>query len=509
MEPGESAEGKAMSRRLYVGAALLLSACSNANVREEDASAPDVTLTADAGVDARAPDASNVDAFTPDAFAVPSEVCNGVDDDFDMAIDEGGDAYCSMGIHSERAVCSLGRCLCRAPDTFAVVGAYDDCDGLFGCETELGTNENCGGCGDVCDPASDCRFQAGIGFACGPADILDFSIARADGDIACIVRSETRQRVVCRGPNTGFAISDLSPETANLDWTFVDMPPAAEVRAWHLTRPDGVEALTICTLGTDRMSITCRGDNSTGLLRERDLLPHRGNHLVVEPVSGRAIRSWTTWDGHGFARLWVESLHDFSVSVWADRRTIVPFVGTAPSTVDRVEVAEGVTVLPTGTFFRDAPDLPLGNIAAADDVSCARDVCCSFRNVTLGRPYVGCAGRVARSPGTTTEVVLPPSARLTFFPARIVELAPQVDGRIEGCVRADRGDGSPVRFFCADVTTAADTLGPVSPESFHEEPTRVFESRTPQARADWQAMCIQHRPDWWQCWGTHEGWGHE
>jgi hypothetical protein len=59
------------------------------------------------------------------------------------------------------------------------------------------------------------------------------------------------------------------------------------------------------------------------------------------------------------------------------------------------------------------------------------------------------------------------------------------------------------------VTTAADTLGPVSPESFHEEPTRVFESRTPQARADWQAMCIQHRPDWWQCWGTHEGWGHE
>lgn len=38
---------------------------------------------------------------------------------------------------------------------------------------------------------------------------------------------------------------------------------------------------------------------------------------------------------------------------------------------------------------------------------------------------------------------------------------------------------------------------------------RVFEGRTPQARVDWQAMCIQHRPDWWQCWGAHDGWGHE
>jgi hypothetical protein len=59
------------------------------------------------------------------------------------------------------------------------------------------------------------------------------------------------------------------------------------------------------------------------------------------------------------------------------------------------------------------------------------------------------------------------------------------------------------------VTTAADTLGPVSPEPFHEEPTRIVDGRVPQARADWQAMCTQHRPDWWQCWGTHEGWGHE
>ena len=91
----------------------------------------------------------------------------------------------------------------------------------------------------------------------------------------------------------------------------------------------------------------------------------------------------------------------------------------------------------------------------------------------------------------------------------MIELAPRADGRIEGCIRTVPDGGGPTRFFCADVTTAADTVGPVSPEPFHEEPSRVFGGRTPQARVDWQAMCIQHRPDWWQCWGTHDGWGHE
>jgi hypothetical protein len=124
------------------------------------------------------------------------------------------------------------------------------------------------------------------------------------------------------------------------------------------------------------------------------------------------------------------------------------------------------------------------------------------------RPYIGCYGRQTRPDGVSTEVSVNDRGRLPMLPdSRLLELAPRPDGRIEGCVRVDTTDGSPVLFFCADVTTAADTNGPVSPEPFHEEPSRVFGGATPQARVDWQAMCIQHRPDWWQCWGTHEGWG--
>jgi hypothetical protein len=500
----------------------LLVGCPNTTTRPDDAPvpSPDVTVITDAGVDARLerPDAFSPDAFSPDGFTLP-ESCNDVDDDLDGRVDEGG-LLCSLApeTHTGDAVCLAGRCLCRPPGTALSFGSHhDDCNANFvdGCETELGTNANCGACGDACDPASDCRFQVGVGFACGPASILDFSIPEPNGEIACIVRAD--HRLACRGPNADFAISDAAPETAVLGWTFVAMSPASEVRAWQQTRPDGVEALTICVLDPTRDIIECRGNNSAGLLRRGDVLPHRGNHEVGQSpdlVGMSTYADWAIWGGHGFARQSIPSRGAYPMEDWADTRTRVSTLSAIQARIPRVEIADGVTVAQErGAVFRDLEERPLGNVPPALDVACARDVCCSLNWVPAAvgmRPYIGCYGRQIRPDGASTEVSVNDRGRLPMLPnSRFLELAPRADGRIEGCVRVGTTDGSPVLFFCADMTTAADTVGPISPAPFHEEPTRVFGGRTPQARPDWQAMCIQHRPDWWQCWGTHEGWGHE
>jgi len=57
--------------------------------------------------------------------------------------------------------CSGGQCLCK--DNF------DDCDGdvTNGCETALGTNSHCGGCGSACGSGSTCMMGSGAGgFSC-------------------------------------------------------------------------------------------------------------------------------------------------------------------------------------------------------------------------------------------------------------------------------------------------------------------------------------------------------
>ena len=531
-----------MNQLLVVAVTAVAVGCANTTTRPDDAfePSPDVGVIQDAGVDAPTLDAPNLDAFIPDAFILPREVCNGIDDDFDTATDEGGTAQCRMQNHAEMAACEMGRCVCRPSGTLATYGTFDDCNADYfdGCEVQLGTDENCRACGDSCDLASTCRFHEGTGFACGPADILDFSTASIRSDIACIVRTD--HRVICRGPNTDRAISDEAPETATLPWTEVIFPPVRfitrnprsleEVRVWQHQRPDGREVMSICILDRANESLACRGDDSTELLGPGEALTF---------PNAFAGSQWSNWGGEGVI---VNSVSgDVRVEIWGGRRFPSPFFDTwrgeaprfsrgdipiftsppyrfretvpwtffvvttwghAPSwlladpNVDS-DIANGAW---TGTLARDLP---------TRDADCSRDVCCLVHPEPSDHIRVGCWGRHLRARDEVTwvdglpEVAIPVGSGATVAQRRLIELFPRADGRIEGCVRIDG------RFFCADMTTAADTLGPVSPEPFHEEPTRVFGGRTPQARVDWQAMCLQHRPDWWQCWGTHEGWGRE
>lgn len=133
--------------------------------------------------------------------------------------------------------------------------------------------------------------------ACRPVGILDLTTARPRGDIACIVTVE--HEVVCRGPNTEHAISDVADETAVLDWTRVDLPDATAVRAWQRERPDGRSVLSICAIAIDGQ-VVCRGDNGTGLLGYGDTMPRTGNHVIA--LSG-AAGGLSIWGGDGYALL--------------------------------------------------------------------------------------------------------------------------------------------------------------------------------------------------------------
>ncbi|MBL8939405.1 MAG: hypothetical protein JNM69_32895 [Archangium sp.] len=101
-----------------------------------------------------------------------SERCNGLDDDCNGAVDELGDALCTVPNANSR--CAGGRC------SALVCGAdFADCNGQRedGCETPLGSVQHCGGCGRACSVGFTCdagacspppppRLSAGDFFAC-------------------------------------------------------------------------------------------------------------------------------------------------------------------------------------------------------------------------------------------------------------------------------------------------------------------------------------------------------
>ncbi len=514
-----------------VGASLLgcsttyILGCANTTTRTDDAfePSPDVFVIQDAGVDASVEDAPNLDAFaldaftpradafSPDAFIVPTEVCNGTDDDLDTTVDETAELGCRTAAHAEAATCESGRCQCRPAGTPLTPGLYADCNADFadGCEVPLGTDANCGACGDACDPASQCRFREGAGFACGPADIRDFTLARDDGVIACILRAyaETGEaRVVCRGPNTAHALSDTEPETAMLGWTFVDLPVDpfnVSLRASRQTRPDGRDAMTVCVGGY--AGIYCRGDDSTGLLVQPGESA-RGIYQVVLGDEYFYLREWSVWNGQGVARGIDLDGFEAAILVWGGAE--------APDTTRRISLGgengyftTGDQVLfyrqedPNGLFswgpqrgflggtgWVDAPGeaLPLVRVRDVAYPSCARDVCCAIRE---GR--VACWGH---QPSAPNEFTILPDLPPVSYGVRVV---PHRDGHVFACFL--HIEGSVYTLHCADATAAIEG----NPVSFS---TIV---PYPDYRNDWQAVCAPRRSDWWQCWGTHDGWGHE
>ena len=180
----------------------------------------------DAG--ATAPDAAHPPP-TPDASAagcVPrDEVCNGVDDDCDLQIDEGTRNACGQcgappvercngadddcdGAIDEGVTNACGGC--GAPPDERCDGSDDDCDG----EIDEGVLNRCGACGpappEVCnarDDDCDGETDEGVTNACGSCGLVEESCNSVDDD--CDGITDEGVDNACGG------CGDLPPETCN------------------------------------------------------------------------------------------------------------------------------------------------------------------------------------------------------------------------------------------------------------------------------------------------------
>ncbi|HEX7481653.1 MAG TPA: hypothetical protein VF331_27860, partial [Polyangiales bacterium] len=97
------------------------------------------------GVDARGcrPNPNQLDQVCP---MICPEICNGIDDDCNLRIDDNGADKDCAAQHST-ALCNVGKCLLTA-----CLDGYRDCDGdpKNGCEITPNDPKNCGLCGHVC-----------------------------------------------------------------------------------------------------------------------------------------------------------------------------------------------------------------------------------------------------------------------------------------------------------------------------------------------------------------------
>ena len=454
----------------------------------------------------------------------PVEVCNLIDDDMDMRVDE--PPACAEAL--AHGVCVEGRCVCHDLRTPAAPGDFGDCNGDFadGCETPLDTRVDCGGCGVRCGVTEACTAVDGA-VACR-SGILDFSVADEGGQITCIVTEDNR--VVCRGDNASHALADDLEESAVLDWMELDVPLAREVHSSRVDHGDGTSGLSVCVVTLDR-AVLCRGDNTTGLLGQGHTRPLAGTWPI--PISGPVAQmvSWNgeaiagatssrltalwRWGGRGWARApenvgsgrdWRLSIGDM-VSVyrlWGSGEELGAMWGPHRSYLAGLPDSAPPWVTPTGVT-------PVG--------ACHRGVCCSQTRCWGGRPYDDERGGIdvprsivdphGYSNRPERDCPLPYSNMGEENYAVSVLLGE--DGRERVCRRVCYGHatesrappGHHWRIACGDVETvlaAETTVLEIVPEMTLED------ERYARSRVDWQAMCVQHRPDWWECWGSHTGW---
>ncbi len=479
-----------MSNGFYFAAPLLLlTACSTVNTRTDqtdalafDASAidtprDDVTdahRDPDAFSDASIsePDAWLPDAFTPDAYI--EETCDGRDEDGDFTVDEG--AVCA-------GFCLLGRCECPA--------GTDDCTDAPGCETWMNSSANCGGCGIACGIAEHCDVEAGPA-QCRPTPIFDFTAAFEDSGITCIVRPDNV--VLCRGPNTDYAISNDYPEDAVLDWTDMRIR-ASKVFSWGHLRGDGVRTMTICTQGTTSGAIHCRGSNTTGLVFGRADEPDPGWHLI--PTPGTGLNSIEGGEGvgganSGFGFVWggahaagrVRSLRHRGMLGDGSTRFIASgelFGWGEPSPILLLDgwVDEGGETLNMVTV--PVPEVPprWGRM-----IGCYDNYCC-----LLGAELLCWGGTVPHQPRERIEL---PGASLFLSPPRVF---PTPSG-VSVCVSNEAWES-----YCMPLSGIHDgpagrvlTLDPVA------------RARGGATRADWRADCRDTGNRSFRCHGMHSGW---
>lgn len=90
------------------------------------------------------------------------ELCNGLDEDGDGRVDEGGEGFCTLAYAVDTVACVAGACAvgtCQA--------GFFDCNGQFvdGCEAALSTPATCGACDTQCTADQVCVGDGCVPFA--------------------------------------------------------------------------------------------------------------------------------------------------------------------------------------------------------------------------------------------------------------------------------------------------------------------------------------------------------
>ncbi|MCB9529749.1 MAG: hypothetical protein H6701_15400 [Myxococcales bacterium] len=221
------------------------------------------------------------------------EVCNGLDDDCDGMVDEGGDGsplsrscYTGDPVTQNVGACQPGRARCTG-------GAYGDCEGQVvpvpeACDAETGFDcALCNGEDDDCDGMADeglirpCGPQARIG-VCRPGT----QACGALGWEACEGAVEGSDDI-CDGLDND---CDLS-----IDEALGDTCVCTGDETRGCPDPDGVDGVGICRAGTQR----CTGDGTFGECGGRVLPELESCNLIDDDCDG------TPDEGTGGDACWV------------------------------------------------------------------------------------------------------------------------------------------------------------------------------------------------------------
>ena len=460
--------------------ALLLTACSTAYTREDDAGM-DAFVEDD---DAWAPDAysrwgwwpmdanSDVtpDSSEPDAFVVPDDICDGFDADFDGRVDE------DDGCGYPGTTCQAG--LCRCGPGFYACG-FD----LYVCDvSDVTTREHCGGC-TPCSPAEDCSTEGGTPH-CVPTRIVDFSAASEESGITHIIRAEDHHLIL---RNRDGSWSDSGRE-------------AVAVRAWRDT---------VCFVSNDaRAAVYCAGPYDTGL-RFGDTdgiwsrLPFNGPR-VFNPGEGFSIEGGEgivvsaeralVWGGRyaGYRQRFLSGDTFFWLGDGAQRFVTVGIFDRATSTVANTIRTWGTPV----PSLSDVPwiDYDVGaarrTIETVDTgfgvgdgyplTSCYGNHCCMV--VSTHPQVLRCWGGSGSEPNLVeigTDGVPPGELYLRVFPTRA---GPRV------CLGG----------YCTPLDRLHDAVAP----RLDFDPTALGE----QSRTDWRGDCYENPAGGFTCNGMHSGW---